>query len=130
MAASIGRRPAAQSVVFLAGLGSPAVDTMARQPDAVDVDNRKNHHRKPDDDADGAQVAGNGGCDGQRHDGFQDAAPERLARIEAPEDDVAHREQHSHQREWEKHEGSVRRNGNRFPLFYVSAESKRPRASA
>jgi hypothetical protein len=47
--------------------------------------------------------AGNGGCGGQRHDDFQDAAPERLARIEAPKDDVAHREHHSHQREREKH---------------------------
>jgi hypothetical protein len=59
---------------------------MAREPHGVDNNDRKNHDSKPDDDADGAKGAGNCCGDGQRHNDFQDAAAERLARVETPED--------------------------------------------
>jgi hypothetical protein len=66
---------------------------MARQPDAVDVDNRKNHNRKPDNDADGSQIAGNGYSDGQRHDDFQDAEPGGWLGSKRQKTTFPHREQ-------------------------------------
>jgi len=88
---------------------------VAQQPDALVTYNDKYHKLKPDNDADGSQVAGNGCGNGQCYDDFQDAAPERLARIKAPEDELAHHEQKNDQRERDKQGRSVWRNGTPFP---------------
>ena len=83
----------------------------------MDKNDRKNHDRKPDDDADGAKVAGNCCGDGQRHNDFQDAAPERLARVETTEENVSRREQRGHQHERQSHGKRVRRKGAPQPFL-------------
>ena len=58
-------RPAAEGMVFLAGLAGPAVDAVEGKPDGVDVDERQQNDAKPDEHTEATEVAPSQSGDGK-----------------------------------------------------------------
>ena len=102
-------RPAAESMVFFAGLSCPAVDAMEGKPDSVDVDERQQNDDEPDEHAEATEVAVSQSGGGQGDEGLEQAAPKRLFGVEVPEDDIAGSEKDGHEEETDEHGRSDRR---------------------
>src|SRR5215470_207237 len=103
-------RPAAESMVFFAGLACPPVNAMEGKPDSVDVDERQQNDDEPDEHAEATEVAVSQSGGGQGDEGLEQAAPKRLFGVEVPEDDIAGSEKDGHEEETDEHGGSVEEN--------------------
>jgi hypothetical protein len=91
-----GRLIPDQLVVPLPGLARQAVDTMARQPDKMDVRCSKHDDTEQPHCPDASDSGGKRQGDGQEDDDFEDALPLRLMRFEVAEQDVANCEDAEH----------------------------------
>ena len=110
LASPVRWRPAAESMVFFAGLACPAVDAMEGKPDGVDIDEWQQNDDEPDEHAKATEVAVSQSGGGQGDEGLEQAPPKRLFGVEVPEDDIADSEKDGHEQETDEHEASVEEN--------------------
>jgi|SRR5215471_2557620 len=110
LASPVRWRPAAESMVFFAGLACPAVDAMKGKPNGVNVDERQQNDDEPDEHAETTEVAISHSGGAQGDEGLEQSAPKSLFRVEVPENDIADSEKDGHEEETDEHGCSVEEN--------------------